>query len=48
MFKKDVDEENILKWPEKGLHPKLWIKVCDIVSYSLIDKNDIIIYGTWI
>ena len=22
-FKKDFDEENILKWPEKGIHLKL-------------------------
>ena len=47
-FKKDVDEENILKWPEKGIHLKLWIKVCDTVSYSFIDKNDKIMYGTGI
>ena len=33
-FKIDVDEGKILKWPEKGIHLKLCIKVCDTGSYS--------------
>jgi hypothetical protein len=44
-FKIDVDEGKILKWPEKGMHLKLCIKVCDADSYSFSDKNGITIYG---
>ena len=46
-FKIDVDERKILKWPEKGMHLKLCIKVCDTGSYSFSDKNGNTIYGTW-
>ena len=46
-FKIDVDEGKILKWPEKGIHLKLCIKVCDTGSYSFSDKNDNTIYDTW-
>ena len=43
-FTIDIDEGKIMKWPEKGLYLKLFIKVVDTGTYLFKDKDDITIY----
>lgn len=38
-FEIDSDEGEILRWLEKGMYLKLYIKVNDTCSYSFTDKN---------